>query len=288
MRPISLRAPVAVTRAMRVPLHDQRAGIDPRQIVAAGRNACRVGWRAALTASSSLCATRLPTGTASPVSSDSSTRTPSADSSRASAGTRSPSLSLQQVAAHHVAAGDALGLAVADHQRARAGQVAQGFDGALGLALLVQREPERDDARSQRASAPPASHRRPGTGCRLPAAAGTSARARVSTAIDQQGAALPPGSAFGPSSASRCAASAADKPGSAISAGSGGCASSGAGRGARSDGVVLIAGPDRSPPCRVSIGMKLGACLCGCELWTQRTYQRQCLGKEPHRGSVTQ
>ncbi len=33
MRPISLRAPVAVTRAVRVPLHDQRAGVD----AAAGR-----------------------------------------------------------------------------------------------------------------------------------------------------------------------------------------------------------------------------------------------------------
>ena len=37
MRPISLCAPVAVTR-QRVPLHDQRAGVDRRQVVTARRN----------------------------------------------------------------------------------------------------------------------------------------------------------------------------------------------------------------------------------------------------------
>ncbi|WP_236748784.1 hypothetical protein [Acidovorax carolinensis] len=46
----------------------------------------------------------------------------------------------QQVAAHHVAPGDALLLAVADDQRARGRQVAQRFERALRLALLRQRD----------------------------------------------------------------------------------------------------------------------------------------------------
>ena len=46
----------------------------------------------------------------------------------------------EQIAAHHLAPGNALFLAVADHQRARGRQVAQGFERALGLAFLRQRD----------------------------------------------------------------------------------------------------------------------------------------------------
>jgi len=56
---------------------------------------------------------------------------------------------LQQVTANHVASGDALRLAIADDQRARTGQVAQGFDGAFGLAFLVERESERDQHKTE-------------------------------------------------------------------------------------------------------------------------------------------
>ena len=195
------------------------------------------------------CATRLPTGTASPVSSDSSARTPSADTSSGIGRNAVAFAQHEQVAAHHVASGDALRLAVADDQRARTGEVAQGFDGALGLAFLVQGERQRDDARSRRASGPPADHRTPGTGCLPPAATGTSARARSRRRSTARSGAARRAARWARPRARRWAAWAADRPDSALSAGAVGLASSAAWRGARSDGVVLIPGPDRSPPC---------------------------------------
>ena len=50
---------------------------------------------------------------------------------------------LQQVAAHHVTAGNALRAAVAHHQRTRAGEIAQRLDGAFGPAFLEQRQRQR-------------------------------------------------------------------------------------------------------------------------------------------------
>ena len=55
----------------------------------------------------------------------------------------------QQVAAHHVAPGDALFLAVTDDQRARRREVAQGFQRALRLALLRQRDADHDEHEGQ-------------------------------------------------------------------------------------------------------------------------------------------
>ena len=74
---------------------------------------------------------------------------------------------LQQVTANHVAPGDALGLAIADDQGARAGQVAQGFDGAFGLAFLVERETERDqhEAEQRQAFLQVAEHEVQSAGC---------------------------------------------------------------------------------------------------------------------------
>ena len=79
---------------------------------------------------------RFSTGSDSPVSSDSSTIRSLAAASRASAGTRSPSASIIRSPRTTSAPGDAQRRAVANHQRARAGQVAQRLERALGLALL--------------------------------------------------------------------------------------------------------------------------------------------------------
>ena len=49
----------------------------------------------------------------------------------------------QHVAAHHLASGDAPARAIADDQRARAGEVAERGERPLGLALLDERD--RDD-----------------------------------------------------------------------------------------------------------------------------------------------
>ena len=55
---------------------------------------------------------------------------------RPSAGTRSPSAEDDEVAAHHLAPGDAPMHAVADDERARARQVAQRLERSLGAPLL--------------------------------------------------------------------------------------------------------------------------------------------------------
>ena len=55
----------------------------------------------------------------------------------------------QQVAAHHVATGDARLRAVAEDQRARRREVAQGFQRALRLALLRQRDADHHEHKGQ-------------------------------------------------------------------------------------------------------------------------------------------
>ena len=125
--PISLRGPVAVTSAMPAP-----------RTISAPENTCgrssppgRAGVILGETARASL-----RTGTDSPVSSDSSACKSCACNNSASAGTRSPSAEHDQIAAHHFPTGDALAHAVADNERARARQVAQGLQHALGARLL--------------------------------------------------------------------------------------------------------------------------------------------------------
>ena len=77
----------------------------------------------------------LRTGTASPVSSDSSHWRSWAESTVASAGAVALSED-DEVAADHLGAGDACLGAVADHERAWTSQIAQTFEHPLGAALL--------------------------------------------------------------------------------------------------------------------------------------------------------
>ena len=124
--PISLRAPVALHPRQALAAHHQRAGKDKRQIVAARpRRLPAAAVRRALR-----------TGTDSPVSSDSSTARSVRLMRRASAGTRSPSASDDEIAAHHLAARRCAALAVANHQRARAGQIAQRLQHPLAARFL--------------------------------------------------------------------------------------------------------------------------------------------------------
>ncbi|TSE30156.1 hypothetical protein Tther_01146 [Tepidimonas thermarum] len=55
----------------------------------------------------------------------------------------------RRLATHHLAPCNPPPLPIADDQRARAGEVAQGLDGALGFALLVQRQAQRDQHQTQ-------------------------------------------------------------------------------------------------------------------------------------------
>ena len=97
----------------------------------------------------------LRTGTDSPVSSDSSTARSHAVEQHGVGGDAIALGEQQHVAAHHLAPGDAHRLAVADDERARAGEVAQGLEGALGLALLVERDADDDDTNPNRSATRP-------------------------------------------------------------------------------------------------------------------------------------
>ena len=99
-------------------LDDQGAGKDKRLIVAA-RSAPWPTYRP-----SPAC---LRTGMDSPVRRDSSTDRLSAESRTVSAGTRSPSSRRTIVVAHHLPAGDALLLPVADDQGSGAGKIPEGI-----------------------------------------------------------------------------------------------------------------------------------------------------------------
>ena len=55
----------------------------------------------------------------------------------------------QQVAHHHVAPGDALFAAVADHQCTRRGEITQRFERALRLALLRQRDADHHEYKAE-------------------------------------------------------------------------------------------------------------------------------------------
>ena len=55
----------------------------------------------------------------------------------------------QQVTTHHIAPGDALLLAVADHQGTRRRQIAQGLQGTLRLAFLRQRDANDHEDKAQ-------------------------------------------------------------------------------------------------------------------------------------------
>jgi len=107
----------------RVPLHDQRAGVDHRQFVAAGRNACGVGR---LRRGSQFIGQRHPLADRNGLAGQQRFVGPDAvGRHQEGIGRNAVALAqLEQVAAHDVAPGDALRLAVADDQRARAGEVA--------------------------------------------------------------------------------------------------------------------------------------------------------------------
>ncbi len=133
-------------------LHDQRAGVDARQLVATGRHA---GGVAGARGRRQFVRPRHPLADRHGFAREQRFVGPHAiGRHQQGIGRHAITLAeLEQVAAHHVAPGDALRLAVADDQRARAGEVAQRFDGALGLALLVQRERHGDDHEAEQRQA---------------------------------------------------------------------------------------------------------------------------------------
>ncbi|MDT4840776.1 hypothetical protein FQZ97_746070 [compost metagenome] len=128
----------------RVALHDQRARVDHRQIVAARYDTRGVGRPLR---DSQFIGLRHPFAHRNSLARQQRFIGPHAvGRNQQGIGRHTVTLAqLEQVAAHHIAPGDALRLAVSDDQRARTREVAQSFDGALCLALLVQGEPQGDD-----------------------------------------------------------------------------------------------------------------------------------------------
>ncbi len=86
----------------------------------------------------------LSTGADSPVSIDSSTARFEASTRRMSPGTRSPSASSTMSPQDHFTPGDPARLAVAYHQRTRAGEVAQCFQRTLAATLLHETDAHDD------------------------------------------------------------------------------------------------------------------------------------------------
>ena len=125
-----------------LPLQHQRAGIDPRQVVAAGTHRRRrtlcggLAHRHRLAGEQRLVEQQVVGGNQQRIG-----RHPVAFAQQ------------QQVAAHHVTPRDTQVLAIAHHQRARAGEVAQGLDRAFGLAFLVQRQAKRDQHETEQREA---------------------------------------------------------------------------------------------------------------------------------------
>ncbi|MDT4839577.1 hypothetical protein FQZ97_733690 [compost metagenome] len=136
----------------RVTLHDQRACVHGGQVVAAGAGA---GGVVGLRVRRQLRRQRCPLAHRHRLAGQQRfVRLHAVGRHQQGVGRHPVTLAqLEQVAAHHIAPGNALRRTVADHQRARAGQVAQRFNGTLGLALLVQRQPQRDDHEAEQRQA---------------------------------------------------------------------------------------------------------------------------------------
>ena len=148
---LAARASGCHTR-QRVPLNDQRAGVDHGLVVAARRNPCAVGRPRQC---SQFVRKRHTFADRHGLARQQRLVRPNAVRRHEQGiGRNAVALAqLEQVAVHHVAPGDALRLAISDDQRAWAGEIAQGFDGALGLAFLIQGERHRHDHEAEQRQA---------------------------------------------------------------------------------------------------------------------------------------
>ena len=125
-----------------LPLHDEGAGVDVRLVIAAGRGRTRGGgrgiWGGDLAHRHRLAGQQRFVGhQVVAFDQDGVRRHPVALGEQ------------QHVASNHIATGDPLRLTVADNPGTRTGQVAQCLQCPLGLALLIQREAQHDQHRSE-------------------------------------------------------------------------------------------------------------------------------------------